>query len=134
MLSNNGRKSKFRVNVKTKFLWTNILWRRHQHKLMGENVNLSDINYLKNIFMNINKIIYKCSPLIKITFTNIETSKFIIYSPTKVKHHLTCFNNIFSNNELISNRFAVFVTCTHTYLHVKQVIDRFLLMCIWQGV
>jgi hypothetical protein len=41
-----------------------------------------------------------------------------IYSPTKVKHHLTCFNNIFSNNELISNRFAVFVTCTHklTYL------------------
>ena len=26
---------------------------------------------------------------------------------------LTCFNNIFSNNELISNRFAVFVTCTH---------------------
>jgi hypothetical protein len=41
-----------------------------------------------------------------------------IYSPTKVKHHLTCFNNIFSNNELISNRFAIFVTCTHvlTYL------------------
>jgi len=36
-----------------------------------------------------------------------------IYSPTKVKHHLTCFNNIFSNNELISNRFAVLVTCTH---------------------
>ena len=36
-----------------------------------------------------------------------------IYSPTKVKHHLTYFNNIFSNNELISNRFAVFVTCTH---------------------
>ena len=36
----------------------------------------------------------------------------------KVKHHLTCFNNIFSNNELISNRFAVFVTSTHilTYL------------------
>jgi hypothetical protein len=41
-----------------------------------------------------------------------------IYSPIKVKHHLTCFNNIFSNNELISNRFAVVVTCTHilTYL------------------
>ena len=36
-----------------------------------------------------------------------------MYSPTKAKHHLTCFNNIFSNNELISNRFAVFVTCTH---------------------
>ena len=36
-----------------------------------------------------------------------------IYSPTKLKHHLTCFNNIFSNNELISNRFVVFVTCTH---------------------
>ena len=41
-----------------------------------------------------------------------------IYNPTKVKQHLTCFNNIFSNNELFSNRFAVFVTCTHilTYL------------------
>jgi hypothetical protein len=38
---------------------------------------------------------------------------FHIYSPTKVKNRLTCFNNIFSNNELISNRFAVFVTCTH---------------------
>lgn len=38
--------------------------------LMGENVNFSDINYYKNIFININKIIYKCSPLIKITFTN----------------------------------------------------------------
>jgi hypothetical protein len=37
----------------------------------------------------------------------------ISYNSTKVKHHLTCFNNIFSNNELISNRFAVFVTCTH---------------------
>jgi hypothetical protein len=36
----------------------------------------------------------------------------MIFMPTKVKHHLTCFNNIFSNNELISNRFAVFVTCT----------------------
>jgi hypothetical protein len=33
------------------------------------------------------------------TFGNIY-----IYSPTKVKHHLTCFNNIFSNNELISNK------------------------------
>jgi hypothetical protein len=32
---------------------------------MGENVNLSDINYLKNIFIDINKIIYKCSPLIQ---------------------------------------------------------------------
>ena len=43
---------------------------------------------------------------------------FLIYSPTKVKHHLTCFNIIFSNNELISNRFGVFVSCTHilTYL------------------
>ena len=26
-----------------------------------------------------------------------------IHSPTKVKHHLTYFNNIFSNNELISD-------------------------------
>ena len=42
-----------------------------------------------------------------------EKQFFFIYSPTKVKHHLTCFNNIFSNNELISNRFPVFVTCTH---------------------
>ena len=50
---------------------------------------------------------------------------FIVYSPTKVKHHLTCFNNIFSNNELISNRFAVFVTCTHilTYLWNRLLID-----------
>jgi hypothetical protein len=49
----------------------------------------------------------------------------IVYSPTKVKHHLTCFNNIFSNNELISNRFAVFVTYTHilTYLWNRLLID-----------
>jgi hypothetical protein len=33
---------------------------------MEEHVNLSDINYLKNIFISISKIIYKCSPLIKI--------------------------------------------------------------------
>ena len=56
----------------------------------------------------------------------LENEETVIYSPTKVKHHLTCFNNIFSNNELISNRFAelisnrfaFFVTCTHilTYL------------------
>jgi transposase len=51
-----------------------------------------------------------------------------IYSPTKVKHHLTCFNNIFSNNELISNRFAVFVTCTQilTYLWNRLLIDFYL--------
>ena len=43
-----------------------------------------------------------------------------LYSPTKVKHHLTCFNNIFSNNELISNRFAVFVTLyTHAYRSIE---------------
>jgi hypothetical protein len=50
-----------------------------------------------------------------------------IYSPTKVKHHLTCFNNIFSNNELISNRFAVFVTCTHklTYLWIRLFNHRY---------
>ena len=52
-----------------------------------------------------------------------------IYSPTKVKHHLICFNNFFSNNELISNRF-VFSLPVNTYLPVKQVIDRFLCMCI----
>jgi hypothetical protein len=46
-------------------------------------------------------------------------------SPTKVKHHLTCFNNIFSNNELISNRFAVFVTCTYilTYLYNDGMVN-----------
>jgi hypothetical protein len=52
-----------------------------------------------------------CKPLNK-----IPTLSIYIFSPTKVKHHLTCFNNIFSNNELISNRFAVLVTCTHQQL------------------
>ena len=53
-----------------------------------------------------------------------------IYSPTKVKHHLTCCNNIFSNNELISNRFAVFATCTHilTYLWNRLLIDFYVYM------
>ena len=45
-----------------------------------------------------------------------------IYSPTKVKHHLTCFNNIFSNNELISNRFAVYVSPVHTYLLTSETV------------
>jgi hypothetical protein len=54
---------------------------------------------------------------IKSHYNNISLCIVNIYSPTKVKHHRTCFNNIFSNNELISNRFAVFVTCSvHTYL------------------
>ena len=53
-----------------------------------------------------------------VTYSGLPVHNFLqishnIYSPTKVKHHLTCCNNIFSNNELISNRFAVFVTCTH---------------------
>ena len=54
-----------------------------------------------------------------------------MYSPTKVKHHLTCFNNIFSDNELISNRFAVFVTCTHilTYMWSRLLIDFYL--CVY---
>jgi hypothetical protein len=58
----------------------------------------------------------------------------VIYSPTKVKHHLTCFNNIFSNNELISNRFAVFVTCTHilTYLWNRLLVDFYL--CVYGSV
>jgi hypothetical protein len=57
-----------------------------------------------------------------------------IYSPTKVKHHLTCFNNIFSNHELISNRFAVFVTCTHilTYLWNRLLTDFYL--CVYDRV
>jgi hypothetical protein len=54
-----------------------------------------------------------------------------INSPTKVKHHLTCFNNIFFNNELISNRFAVFVTCTHIliYLLNRLLLDFYL--CVY---
>ena len=59
-----------------------------------------------------------------------------IYSPSKVKHHLTCFNNIFSNNELISNWFAVLVTCTHihvlTYLWNRLLIDFYL--CVYDRV
>jgi hypothetical protein len=45
----------------------------------------------------------------------------IVYSPTKVKHHLTCFNNIFSNNELISNRFAVIIyfCCRYKGKHIE---------------
>jgi hypothetical protein len=52
----------------------------------------------------------------------------------KVKHHLTCFNNIFSNNELISNQFAVFVTCTHilAYLWNRLLIDFYL--CVYDRV
>ena len=44
------------------------------------------------------------------TVPRILSENCYVYSPTKIKHHLTCFNNIFSNNELISNRIAVFVT------------------------
>jgi hypothetical protein len=53
---------------------------------------------------------------------------------TKVKHHLNCFNNIFSNNGLISNRFAVFVTCTHilTYLCNRLLVDFYL--CVYDRV
>ena len=59
---------------------------------------------------------------------------FYTYTPTKVKHHLTCFNNIFSNNELISNLFAVFVTCTHilTYLWNRLLVDFYL--CVYDRV
>jgi hypothetical protein len=57
-----------------------------------------------------------------------------IYSSTKVKHHLICFNNIFSNNELISNRFAVSVTCTYilTFLWNRLLIDFYL--CVYDRV
>jgi hypothetical protein len=66
--------------------------------------------------------------------TNLFHVRMIIYSPTKDKHHLTCFNNIFSNNELISNRFSVFVTCTHTltYLWNRPLIDFYL--CVYDRV
>ena len=60
--------------------------------------------------------------------TTTRSNLFLnIYSPKKVMHHLTCFNNIFSN-EFISNRFAVFVTCTHilTYLWNRLLIDFYL--------
>ena len=57
-----------------------------------------------------------------------------IYSPTKVKYHLTCFNNTFSNNKLISNRFAVFVTCSHilTYMWNRLLIDFY--WCVYDRV
>jgi len=57
-----------------------------------------------------------------------------LYSPTKDKHHLTCFNNIFSPSELISNRFVVFVTCTHilTYLRSRLLIDIY--VCVYDRV
>ena len=64
------------------------------------------------------EISHEVSFLLSISSCICGEHYFKYNSPTKVKHHLTCFNNIFSNSELISNRFAVFVTCTHilTYL------------------
>ena len=44
------------------------------------------------------------------------TRQWYIYSPTNVKHHLTCFNNIFSNNELIFQIGLLFSLPVHTYL------------------
>ena len=84
-----------------------LAWDRHIN-MVGEN-RLMGLQLLSII----------ASPSAINTYTSDENLHYIyIYSPTKVKHHLTCFNNIFSNNELISNRFAVFVTYTHilTYL------------------
>ena len=68
--------------------------------------------YIKERCLFVNEIQILCS-----NFPYLNNSDKL-YSLTKVKHHLTCFNKIFSNNELISNRFAVFITCTHilTYL------------------
>jgi hypothetical protein len=72
-------------------------------------------------------LLYLLFKLIVIDFNEVILKYVKIYSPTKVKHHLTCFNNIFSNNELISNRFAVFVTCTHILTYVfhddKYLVD-----------
>jgi hypothetical protein len=61
--------------------------------------------------------------------TETSSSKHtIIYSPTKVKHHLTCFNNIFSNNELISNRFAC-----HPSMAKTTVMHANSLSSFWYG-
>ena len=73
--------------------------------------------------------------LLKVIYIQtLAPNKTFLYSPTKVKHHLTCFNNIFSNNEFISNRFAVFVTCTHilTYLWNRLLINFYL--CVYDRV
>ena len=82
---------------------------------------------------------YLTEILLKVTLNTITLTLTLqkcvyIYSPTKVKHHLICFNNIFSNNELISNRFAVLVTCTHilTYLWNRLLIDFYL--CVYDRV
>jgi uncharacterized membrane protein YqjE len=66
------------------------------------------LTIVSSVFWPLYRLSFNVQLLI-ISFVNSDC----LHSPTKVKHHLTCFNNIFSNNELISNRFAVFVTCTH---------------------
>ena len=108
----------------------------YKNCLFGETTTINSMKWIRcvnhELYVNIINKKGLCSFDDKRYWKNhIESYAFEhykIYSPTKVKHHLTCFNNIFSNNELISNRFAVFVTCTHilTYLPVKQVVDRFL--------
>ena len=79
-------------------------------------------------------IISFCLIIIKWQKCILNTSLLYIYSPRKVKHHLICFNNIFSNNELISNRFAVFVSYSYTltYLWNRLLIDFYL--CVYDRV
>ena len=110
----------------------NVKSRRHSKMLctktvcLGETTTINSIKWIRSVnrelYVNIINKKGLCSFDDKRYWKNhIESYAFEhykIYRPTKVKHHLTCFNNIFSNNELTSNRFAVFVTCTHilTYL------------------
>jgi hypothetical protein len=122
--------------------------RRHSKMLctktvcLGETTTINSIKWIRSVnrelYVNIINKKGLCSFDDKRYWKNhIESYAFEhykIYSPTKVKHHLTCFNNIFSNNELISNRFAVFVTCTHilTYLWNRLLIDFYL--CVYDRV
>jgi hypothetical protein len=102
------------------------------HQVLGYNLLLTDFSseklYLKMIIP-----IIKPDNLSKHAKIICDFFKHI-YRPTKVKHHLTCFNNIFSNNELISNRFAIFATCTHIliYLWNRLLIDFYL--CVYDRV
>ena len=126
----------------------NVKSRRHSKMLctktvcLGETTTINSIKWIRSVnrelYVNIINKKGLCSFDDKRYWKNhIESYAFEhykIYSPTKVKHHLTCFNNIFSNNELISNRFAVFVTCTHilTYLWNRLLIDFYL--CVYDRV
>jgi hypothetical protein len=103
-----------------KFDTIDTFWWCQRYKHMLYTFLLHDLNF--NWIVMVQHVIY------------ILLWYLISYNPTKVKHHLTCFNNIFSNTELISNRFAVFVTCTHmlTYLWNRLLID--FNLCVYDRV